>query len=360
MKGSQMAESIFYKGTVKSIGKSFVKQKLQHPLLLSHCELSMKQGEFFKNVFIRDISTVTHCGENVICNLSNGKRFKFSSPEAEEWSKRIQWCMKCLQMEWVIEQLASLDLTLADGSLLSNNTIFAFKEVNGLIWSVNSQLTLMEWALSCDQTGLLKENKWLLKQQRRITISEKLKEFYPNFPRYLTSSVSSLYPDRMELYCVTTNCIAIVSTGAKCEDVVFEELFSNRIFPLTKMHYSAMTHIVRAHTKVIWVAERNGRIYFWDLKNYKCVGQLDLITALPEGHFVTSMAEISNEVWCGTNMGCVFRVSLISKRILEHTIQLNAHTMDVTGFVFDENGRVYSVSYDCTVALWIPKGKSLQ
>lgn len=351
-----MAESVFYKGPVKSIGKSLVKQKSQHTLLLSHCELSMKKEEFFKNIFIRDISTVKLCGENVICTLSNGKRFKFSSPEAEEWSKRIQWCMKCLQMEWTVEQLASLDLTLADGSLFSNNPIVAFKEVNGFMWSVNSQMTLMEWTLSCDQTGLQKENKWVLKQQRRITISEKLKEFYPSFPRFLTSSLSSFFPDRMELYCVTTNCIVIVSTGAKCEDVVFEESFSNRIFPLNKMQYSAMTQIVRGHTKAIWVAERNGKVYFWDLNDRKCVGQLDLSTALPDGHFVTSMAEISNEVWCGTNLGCVFRVSLMAKQILEHTIQLNAHTMDVTGFVSDGNGRVYSVSYDCTVALWIPKG----
>ena len=57
-------------------------------------------------------------------------------------------------------------------------------------------------------------------------------------------------------------------------------------------------------------------------------------------------------MWCGTNIGTVFQISLASKSILGHGIFSSGHTMNVTSFHVDQNGRIISTSFDCSIALW--------
>jgi len=275
---------------------NFLKRKSQCKLLLRNCELSMAKSGDFVSILIRNITSVVAIEDEVTCCLENAKPFKFRSSAASEWVKWIQWCISCTQSDLAIEMLSYLDLMSGNEDVSQNTPIFAFKEVNGFVWSLDTKVNLMEWTLNRDSTGLQREKMWVLKCQRRISLAANLSAYFQPTSRFLLASPSFHKTGKVEMWCVTTSCAAIVSIGEQYEDIQFEDVLSNQKELKHEITYTAAVTVLNDDIMEVWMAERSGNVFIWDIPSRSCVGKLDISSVLLEGQFITCMTEISENV----------------------------------------------------------------
>ena len=382
--GAQMAEGLRFHGEVTVEGKGVIKLKSDRTLTLRHAELLLSKGDHFKTIHVSTIQNVSAKESEVRCLLSDGVEFKFLSPSASEWVSQIQQCVEYLHTSWAFEMLGCQKTSAKND--VATNAILALKELNGAVWSANARFTLIEWSLQRDQTGLEGGRRWVMVRLRRVALRKR----FESLPQTLTcrlltcpSPLKAVFG--VEVWCISPWGAVVMSVGARREDIVSEELLMSDGGLKGDTWVCCAIAILRRKVSEVWVGERCGCVRIWDTPGRKCLGKLDLEGILTEGQFVTYMADIDGkvmysdltvasfssslsflfttspcaffstlpQVWCGTNLGAVFQISVVTKRVISNTFCSSAHTKDVVSFLSDEKGNVFSVSCDASVAQWV-------
>ena len=86
-----------------------------------------------------------------------------------------------------------------------------------------------------------------------------------------------------------------ISLGQKCDEYKIGNILpSERVDGVTSVRTAA---VIVVNCEEIWIAENTSDVFCWKLKEQICVGKLNLEKDLPQGQFVTCMAQVNeNEV----------------------------------------------------------------
>jgi hypothetical protein len=195
----------------------------------------------------------------------------------------------------MVSMLCSSELSSKFEMADISSSVLGFKELNGFVWSLDSQYRLVEWTMKQDQTGLLHENFRSLVINRIVKLNASISNFPNSQPQFISSSPSPIDAQIVYLWCIFSNCFVINEVKSMNEEVTSIQTHSNRNVSLQTMMYTAVSEVIWKGDIEMWIAEKSGEIFIWSSNEVKSIGNISLHNHLPN-QYVTCMKVIGNEV----------------------------------------------------------------